>query len=175
MQKVYRVFIQKYNNVPLIFVLIYCSIPNLLFKLLNTDFSGALQPHFQLLWTFAKLTYLCTILICAQIAALEHTKLNRLISPGNQRCKVTETSSQSHKTTWNKYYKNQEWKILFCFRINFLMFWLHRSERSRAHSLKAEQKKQNSFLTDGLNGKARSSYFVLKEPPINRTLWALFL
>lgn len=54
------------------------------------------------------------------------------------------------------------------------MFWLHRSKRSRAHSLKAEQEKQN-FLTEELNGKGMPSYFVLQQPPINRAaFWALF-
>lgn len=56
------------------------------------------------------------------------------------------------------------------------MFWLHQSKRSHAHSLKAEQKKQNSFLADELNGKVMSNYFVLQEPPINRAaFWALYV
>lgn len=45
------------------------------------------------------------------------------------------------------------------FKIHFLMFWLHWSKRSCAHSLKAEQEKQNSFLTGELNGKVMPSYF----------------
>lgn len=173
MQKAYRVFIQKYGNVPPIFVVIYYSIPNPFFRLFNTDFSGAFHPHFQLLCPFVKLTYLCTILICAQMTALEHRKLTGLISCGTHRCKGTETSSQSHRATWNIHYEDQEWKTLFYFGTHFLMFWLHQSKRSHAHSLKAEQKKQNSFLTDELKGEVMSS-FVLQEPPIDRAVfWAL--
>lgn len=64
MQKVCRAFIQKYGSVPLIFVLIYCSISNLLLKLFNTDFSGALQPHFQLSCPFVKCKFMYNFNMC---------------------------------------------------------------------------------------------------------------
>lgn len=113
MQKAHRVFIRTYGNVPLIFVLIYCSTPNPSFKLLNTDFSGAFQPHFRLLCPFVKLTYLHTILIYTQIVALEHRKFGQgsslltVIGAKWQRPQV-----RGHKATWNKHWEPRMKNIL---------------------------------------------------------------